>query len=62
MDYSVLIKRIREHMRISQQALANQLGVSFVTINRWENGNQKPSALAQKMIQQLCRTHNIPTD
>jgi transcriptional regulator with XRE-family HTH domain len=36
------IKTIRNQLGMSQQAFAAALGVSFATVNRWENGKAKP--------------------
>jgi SNF2 family DNA or RNA helicase len=36
------IKTIRNRLQMSQQAFAAALGVSFATVNRWENGKAKP--------------------
>lgn len=36
------IKGIRARLGYSQQELASALGVSFATVNRWENGKAKP--------------------
>lgn len=36
------IKSLRINLGMSQQALAAALGVSFATVNRWENGKAKP--------------------
>ena len=36
------IKTIRNQLAMSQQAFAAALGVSFATVNRWENGKAKP--------------------
>lgn len=36
------IKTIRARLGCSQQELASMLGVSFATVNRWENGKAKP--------------------
>jgi len=36
------IKAIRSQLRMSQQAFAAAIGVSFATVNRWENGKAKP--------------------
>src|SRR5437667_1269719 len=36
------IKGIRNQLQMSQQAFAVALGVSFATVNRWENGKAKP--------------------
>src|ERR1017187_6307908 len=36
------IRTIRNQLAMSQQAFAAALGVSFATVNRWENGKAKP--------------------
>ena len=33
-----LIKQIRAHLTMSQTEFAQQLNVTFATVNRWENG------------------------
>ena len=48
-----LIRETRQHLNLSQVKLATMLGVSFHSINRWENGRTQPSPLAMKQIQEL---------
>ncbi|MBD3886771.1 helix-turn-helix transcriptional regulator [Phormidium tenue FACHB-886] len=45
-----LIRELRQTLRLTQEKFAAQLGVSFPTINRWENGHATPSRLAIKQI------------
>ncbi|MFP7754513.1 helix-turn-helix domain-containing protein [Thermodesulfobacteriota bacterium B35] len=45
--FSALVKEIRKQLSLSQEDLARELGVSFATINRWENERAKPSKLAK---------------
>lgn len=47
------LKALRRQHGWSQEDLARELGVSFSTVNRWENGKAKPSKLAQARIKQL---------
>lgn len=47
------IKHIRKQMGLSQQAFAEALGVSFATINRWENGKAVPQKGRVAQIQAL---------
>ena len=37
-DYPERIKKLRAALGFTQQTLADRLGVSFATVNRWENG------------------------
>ena len=50
------LKKLRQQKGWSQEALARELGVSFATVNRWENGKTKPSRLAQEKIKQVAYT------
>lgn len=54
-----LIKQIRSYSNMSQSEFAEQLHVSFATVNRWENGHALPNKLAQDKIYNLCKKDNI---
>lgn len=49
-DYPLRIKTLRQRYGLTQMRLAELMGVSFASINRWENGQTKPSLLAWKQI------------
>ena len=40
---------------LTQEQFAAKIGVTFPTINRWENGRAKPSPLAMQKIEELLR-------
>ena len=46
-----LIREIRQEFKLSQEEFANSIGVTFSTVNRWENGHAKPSRLAANNLQ-----------
>jgi len=52
-DLGRLVRSLRERLELSQERLAAQLGVTFSSVNRWENGRAKPSPLAMKQIEEL---------
>jgi DNA-binding transcriptional regulator YiaG len=54
-NISALVKEIRRQLALSQEDLARQLGVSFATVNRWENGLSKPSKLAKAQLETFCK-------
>lgn len=54
-DLPKRIKSIRRQLALSQEELAQRLGVSFTSVNRWENGQTKPSKLARRQIDMLCK-------
>jgi len=49
-----LVKEIRRQLSLSQEDLARALGISFATVNRWENGLVKPSKLAKAQLENFC--------
>ena len=49
-----LVKEIRRQLALSQEDLARELGISFATVNRWENGQVKPSKLAKAQFNSFC--------
>ena len=55
-----LIKQIREHLNMSQTELAEQLNVTFATVNRWENGRAVPNKLAQTKLYEICKKNDVP--
>jgi superfamily II DNA or RNA helicase/DNA-binding XRE family transcriptional regulator len=52
-DYGARIRRLRVGLGLTQQALADRIGVSFATVNRWENDQTKPSQLSWNQLRQL---------
>lgn len=62
MSFRNEIKIIRQKCLLSQEAFAQELGVSFTTVNRWESGKSKPSYKAMKQIDEYCKAHNIDFD
>lgn len=55
-----LIKQIRIYLNMSQTEFAEQLNVTFQTVNRWENGRAVPNKLAQSKMFDLCKEKNVP--
>lgn len=54
-----LIKTMRSKLQINQEQLAFLMGVSTVTVNRWENGKAKPSFMAQKQLYNICVDYHL---
>jgi len=59
MDYSKALKGLREKLLLSQTEMAKMLGVSYVSVNRWENGKHEPSYKAKRKIRDLCIKNGI---
>ncbi|MBQ2717958.1 MAG: helix-turn-helix transcriptional regulator, partial [Clostridia bacterium] len=43
MAFGEQIKRVRLQLHLSQTEFGEKLGVSFTTVNRWENNKTEPS-------------------
>ena len=59
MDYPKLIKEYRDKKLITQEELAKILGVSFVSVNRWENGHFSPTIKIKRKLKELFLEANI---
>ena len=47
------IKELREHLQLTQEVFSSILGVSFATVNRWENGKTTPTGDYARVLQTL---------
>ena len=50
-----LVRETRQRLELSQAKFAEKLGVSFQSVNRWENGRTKPLPIALKQIEHLLQ-------
>lgn len=50
MERSQEIKQLREMLCLSQTEFAHLLGVSFVSVNRWENGHFEPTIKIKRKL------------
>lgn len=59
MNYSMLIKMLRDKLILTQTEFANLLNVSYITVCRWENGVYEPTTKMKRKIVQLCKENNV---
>lgn len=59
MTFGEKVKQVREELKLSQEEMAKALGVSFATINRWENGHNHPTYEALQRFEKFCRGKGI---
>ncbi len=50
-----LVRSLRLETGLTQEKFAAQLGVTFPTVNRWENNRATPSPLAVEKIEKMAR-------
>jgi putative transcriptional regulator len=55
-DISKMIREQRIALGLTQEQYATKVGVTFSTVNRWENNKAKPSPLALQRINKLQKT------
>lgn len=60
MTFSNTLKQARESLGMTQMELSRALGVSFSTINRYENGKHRPTPIVMKAIQNHFASEGIP--
>lgn len=58
-DTQEVITLLRGKLSLSQEELAKRLGVSFATVNRWENGRSFPRGKARKAIISLIEHEGL---
>jgi len=49
------IKNLRKSLGMTQMAFAQHIGVSFMTVNRWEAGATAPNPLAVKILKSIIK-------
>ena len=53
LDYPERVRAVRRRLGLTQTELADRMGVSFATVNRWENRHSRPARLAWNQILRL---------
>ena len=56
------IKAVRESLLVTQEELAVELGVTPITVCRWETGKTEPSIKAKKAFRDLCERKGLTFD
>ena len=59
MEFCDTIKKLRQHLLLSQEDFGKELGITFATVNRWETGKTLPRYKTLKKIEELCKKYNF---
>jgi putative transcriptional regulator len=62
MEFSEIVKYVRDSLGISQEEMAHALNISFTTINRWENAKTHPNKMAKAVFFAFCTQHGIQAE
>jgi len=52
-DIPALIKGLRERLSLTQEQFAQQVGVTYSTVNHWENGKRMPLPFLVKRLLEM---------
>lgn len=53
------VKSARKQLKMSQTVFAQELNVSFASLNRWENGRTEPQPAIKDVFYNYCKNHNV---
>ena len=59
MTWSEGIKKLRRKLLITQAELAEKLGISFASVNRYENGVYEPTMRVKRELKKLFDENGI---
>ena len=59
MTFADAILKLRSERRLSQTQLTKELGVSYTSVNRWENGRSLPTKMMLLVIRRYCEEHHL---
>ncbi len=54
------IRSLRQRLGLTQERLANMLGVTWTTVNRWEAGSSSPTGMPARLLILLERAATSP--
>lgn len=52
-DIPALVKGLRERLGLTQEQFAHEVGVTFSTVNQWENGRRRPQPFLLKRLLEM---------
>ena len=55
------VRRLRRGLKLTQESFAERLGVSVITVHRWETGQSSPRKLALRRLGELEEEHALTT-
>lgn len=62
MNWSQSVKKLREKMLLTQTEFAKKLGVSFASVNRWENAEHEPTMKVKRELMKLMKKYKVVED
>lgn len=54
-----LVRALRRRLGLTQEELARRIGVSFSTVNFWENGKRRPLPFLRRQLEKMARVAGV---
>jgi transcriptional regulator with XRE-family HTH domain len=61
-DFPALVRALRQRLGLTQEQLAQELGVSFSTVNVWENGKRAPLPFLRKRLLEMAQASGVQVE
>jgi transcriptional regulator with XRE-family HTH domain len=58
-DFPALVRAVRQRLGLTQEQLAQELGVSFSTVNVWENGKRAPLPFLRRRLLEMANDAGV---
>ncbi len=52
-DVAMLVKNLRRRLNLTQEQFAREVGVTYSTVNNWENGKRAPQPFLLRRLLQM---------
>ncbi len=62
MNRPSMIKKLRNQMLLIQTEFAVIIGVSFASVNRWENGQYEPTMKIKRKLMKMFKKYIVVED
>ena len=53
LDIPSLVKELRERLHLTQEQFAQKVGVTYSTVNHWENGKRIPQPFLVRRLMEI---------
>ena len=52
-DVASLVKELRQRLNLTQEQFAQEVGVTYSTVNNWENGKRVPQPFLLRRLREM---------
>jgi transcriptional regulator with XRE-family HTH domain len=49
----ILVRELRKHLGLTQEQFAQKVGVTYSTVNHWENGKRSPQPFLLRRLHEM---------